>query len=95
MSRIQKLELSLFEQAQAAFAELEAEITSRLKNTLKIFTGKTYAVAANFERYNFCIKISINDNEYQISVQGRGAEIVKYNEGLLDILKTEIELATA
>ena len=90
--KIQKLELSPFEEAQAQLREVEDEITKRLKGTLEIMQEpRERIVACAFERQNFWMKIYVDEREYTISVQGRGGDINKYLEPMMEILKEELK----
>ena len=48
-------------------------------------------VSAKFNRKWFRMDISVGENEYNISLQGRGVDIEKYKTEILDIVKKEVE----
>lgn len=81
----------LFMDANRKLGELEDIISSRLKNTLAEFNIER-PVGCSFDREYYQMKIFIEEREYTISVQGRGVEIEKYYEKMLEIINKEVKL---
>lgn len=71
------------------FNALETEITRRIKETLSVGWDKDRTVGVSFDKNNFQMKVYVDDREYEIGVQGRGADIKKYTDELLKIITTE------
>lgn len=79
--------------ANEQFNGLETEITRRIKETLSVGWKKERTVGVSFEKHNFQMKIYVDDREYEISVQGRGTDIDKYSEQIIEIIGKEATLA--
>jgi len=78
--------------ANEQFNALETEITRRIKETLSVGWDKERTVGVTFDKHNFQMKIYVDDREYEISVQGRGTDIKKYSDEIIEIIGKESKL---
>jgi len=83
--------IQVFMNELASMNDLENEITKRLKGTLEIMQSRERVVSCAFEPQHYRMRIYVDENEYTISVQGRGSDINKYLPEMFDILKSELK----
>lgn len=85
-----KLELTPKEHADMQLSEVREKINEILVTTLKAFGCALFHVTTKFNREWFRMDITINEREYQISIQGKGGEIKEYHEKILEIINQEL-----
>ncbi len=85
MTEIKQLSLSPKEELNALCNEINFILTNILE-AFRISPDNSVSFNSNM----FRIDIEIGDNKYHIYLQGRGIDIDKYHEALLEIIKSEI-----